>query len=272
MPEVSLHGVSVTYGEVTALHDVSARIPDGSLTALVGQNGAGKSTLMAALLGLLPFEGSISIGGTPPAIGRPDLAYIPDTPQLPGHLRAEEYLAVMGGSDRAISTAQMFGMASLGPISTYSRGMIQRLAIAGAIIRRPAFLIADEPTSALDPATRADIMDIFTRIRPHTTVLWSTHYLAELEAATHVIGLDTAMIYEGPPTLDPLPRWTVTCSDPERLAHLAEGAGLRVTGDLVLEGEVPSVLPGLCANADIDLIELRQVTPTIADLLKERHA
>lgn len=179
-----------------AVSDVSLIVDRGAVHGLLGPNGAGKTTTLKMLLGLVtPSAGSFSILGRPvTASNRAELGFLPEQPYFPPLLTAAQVMRFHGrlaGMDaHAIEarTAELLPRVGLeGKASTlvskFSRGMMQRLGIAQAMISFPAILILDEPASGLDPVGQRDIRNLILEQRDAgTTVLLSSHQLSEVEA------------------------------------------------------------------------------------------
>lgn len=205
---VQINGVTKRFGNHEVLKDIQLDIPENTVFGFVGANGSGKTTLMKCMLGLLPLNaGSITIAGEHVTFGETKsnqyVGYLPDVPEFYPYYTATQYLelcAVVTNMPKTVQQARitellelvgLTGTASL--ISTYSRGMKQRLGIAQALLNRPKLLICDEPTSALDPAGRAQILSILKKAKAETTVFFSTHIIADAEQiCDHV-----AMLHEG---------------------------------------------------------------------------
>jgi ABC-2 type transport system ATP-binding protein len=181
-----------------ALHSVSLTIADGAITALVGPNGAGKTTLLRCMAALeTPYAGSVTIDGldtreAPRAIhGR--LGYLPDFFGLYDALsvrRCLHYAARAHGiAPHDAAGAAQAAAARVGltdrmeqAAGALSRGLRQRLAIAQAIVHRPAVLLLDEPAAGLDPQARRDLSQLLLSLREDgMTIVVSSHILAELE-------------------------------------------------------------------------------------------
>jgi len=184
------------------------RVPEHSVFGFVGKNGAGKTTTMKAILGLLEVdEGEIYVMGERVVFGKSatnrHIGYLPDVPEFYSFMTPKEYLKLCGqslgmsGGDIEQRSAELLALVGLESenrrIKGFSRGMKQRLGIAGALLSRPKILICDEPTSALDPIGRKEILDLLLAVREQTTVLFSTHILSDVER----ICTDVALINEG---------------------------------------------------------------------------
>ena len=205
---VQIKGVTKRFGDHEVLRDIHLDIPEHTVFGFVGANGSGKTTLMKCMLGLLPLTaGTITIAGELVTFGETKsnqhVGYLPDVPEFYPFYTATQYLelcAVITNMPkkeqraRIVELLELVGLAdTTSLISTYSRGMKQRLGIAQALLNRPKLLICDEPTSALDPAGRAQILSILQKAKAETTVFFSTHIVADAEhICDHV-----AMLHEG---------------------------------------------------------------------------
>ncbi|HMA14426.1 MAG: ABC transporter ATP-binding protein [Bacteroidota bacterium] len=192
----TLAGVTMRYGAVTAVENVSLELRAGETLALVGHNGAGKTTLVKLILGLIaPSDGAVKVfEGDPATAGaaglREGLGFLPENVAFHGAMTGRELLRFYARLKRAPGAEvdgllERVGLAAAGGrrVATYSKGMRQRLGLAQALIGEPELLLLDEPTSGLDPASRGDFYGtIDTLRREGATILISTHALAEIEA------------------------------------------------------------------------------------------
>ncbi len=201
--------VSKWYGEVIGLNNFTLEVKPG-ITGIVGPNGSGKSTLFKLMLGLIrPNAGDIRVYGQKPW-NNPGLhsriGFCPDYESLPLESTGREYLSLVGrlhalsGSallGRIEEVADLVGMRDALDRKTggYSKGMKQRMKIAGALVHDPDLLILDEPLSGTDPIVRRDLIDLIKSLyKEHGhTVIVSSHVLFEIERLTHDVGL----IYKG---------------------------------------------------------------------------
>lgn len=196
------------FGDKIVLNGLNLTVPKNSIFGFIGKNGAGKTTTMKMVLGLMkPDAGHILVNDERVAYGQTPtnryIGYLPDVPEFYRFMTAEEYLYYCGdisGMDksenkkRCRELLEMVGLAhEKHRIKGFSRGMKQRLGIAQALYNRPKLLICDEPTSALDPVGRKEILDILMSIREHTTILFSTHILSDMER----ICTDIALLDDG---------------------------------------------------------------------------
>ncbi|MFS0998372.1 ATP-binding cassette domain-containing protein [Enterococcus casseliflavus] len=204
MKMIEINHLSKRFGRKQVLQDLTFSVPKGSVVGFVGQNGAGKTTTMKAILGLIPIdEGEITVCGEVVQFGSAKtnrwIGYLPDVPQFYSFMTAVEYLTFCGKiqpnqepfqPQRVMEVLALVGLeASKQKIAGFSRGMKQRLGLAQALINRPAILICDEPTSALDPLGRKDFLDVLAKIKEETTVLFSSHILADVEQLSDYIAI-----------------------------------------------------------------------------------
>lgn len=195
---IEITNLTFEYPGVLALDNVSLSVAEGDITALVGPNGAGKTTLLSCIAALdTPVSGTIFVNGIDvlkhPRQTHRQVGYLADFYGLYTQLTVEQSLryAAMAHSierdslARAISSAaQRLDIADrLGQkVSTLSRGLSQRLAIAQAIVHEPRVLLLDEPASGLDPEARRSLSKLFVALQEQgMTLMVSSHILAELE-------------------------------------------------------------------------------------------
>lgn len=196
MDMLTLSHVSKAFGTNQIINDLSFSVPEHSIFGFAGKNGAGKTTTMKMILGLMPMDrGEIWVNGERVRYGQNKtnkyIGYLPDVPKFYGFMTPKEYLAlcgqITGMSDgkirrRSKELLELVGLETSDKrIHGFSRGMKQRLGIAQALLNSPQLLICDEPTSALDPVGRKEILDILASVREHTTVVFSTHILSDVE-------------------------------------------------------------------------------------------
>ncbi|HYJ78378.1 MAG TPA: ABC transporter ATP-binding protein [Longimicrobiaceae bacterium] len=182
--------------QVVALDGVTLRVPPGSALGIVGPNGAGKSTLLRLLMGYLrPTGGSVTVGGLGPRryVERHGVAYVPDQVAVPPHwtvrLALRAYAALGEVPDwraRVDAVLEQLGLGEVAerPVHTLSRGTLQRLAVAQALLGERALMVLDEPTHGLDPEWVARLRGIVAGWRaadPARVVVVASHDLAELE-------------------------------------------------------------------------------------------
>jgi ABC-2 type transport system ATP-binding protein len=202
-PIVTTAGLTRNYGG-TGLFDVDLRVPRGSIYGLVGPNGAGKTTLLSILSATRRSDsGTISLD-----TGRDRMAVCPDVPEFDGWLTAFEVVdlarsmvAPTTDSQAVVAALRTAGLAdSIGRrVGGFSRGMLQRLGLACALVGDPELLILDEPTSALDPAGRVEMLNLVAAMRGRRTVIFSSHILADVQRIADQVGIlrDGRMLYQG---------------------------------------------------------------------------
>ncbi len=200
---VSVRGLTKSYRhpwtmKVTpGLTDVSFDVQPGEVFGYLGPNGAGKTTTIKLLAGLLkPTSGQAWLFGT--SIDRVEsrrrLGFLPEQPYFYDSLNGLEYLEFvarlsgMSARDAAAASRRWFGKVGLGErarlvLRKYSKGMLQRLGLAAAMVHEPDLLILDEPMSGLDPFGRRDVRDLILEQRERgATVMLSSHILPDVEA------------------------------------------------------------------------------------------
>lgn len=194
---IEAKGLDKVYrGGVRALHGVDLSVPRGVCYGLLGPNGAGKSTLVKALLGLVhPSAGTASLFGVDirQAAARQGVGYLPEGHAFPPYLSGRgvcRYFGRLGGMggaelEREIGEKlEWVGMSARADerVTTYSKGMKQRVGLAQALIGRPRLVFLDEPTDGLDPLGRSEIRDVIRRVVAEgTTIFFNSHLLSEVE-------------------------------------------------------------------------------------------
>ena len=210
MDMLRISGLRKSFGSKEVLCGLELSVPEHSIFGFIGKNGAGKTTTMKTVLGLIKAdEGEITVNGEKVVYGQTStnryIGYLPDVPEFYGFMTASEYLRfcgeISGVSPAEIKarTEELLTLVGLAGekhrIRGFSRGMKQRLGIAQALLNKPKLLICDEPTSALDPVGRKEILDILLAVKEQTTVLFSTHILADVERiCTDVAFLNNGLI------------------------------------------------------------------------------
>lgn len=197
-PVITARNLSRFYGMILGLNNVSFQVGSG-ITGIVGPNGAGKTTLFRLLLGQIrPSSGDLTVfGETPwnnPRVQR-QIAYCPESEQVPGGLRPLDWLVGLGqisgyssGQARA-EAVDALTRVKLGSehwrknVSAYSKGMKQRVKLAQCLLHKPSLVILDEPMNGLDPMGREDIANVLRDLADQgASVLISSHILHDLEA------------------------------------------------------------------------------------------
>jgi len=195
-PAIQTVNLSKRFGHTVALAGLSMTVPRGEVFGFLGPNGAGKTTSVKLLLGLLrPTSGEAWLLGRP--IGdlqtRRRIGYLPELFRYQGWLSAHEVLALhcelaplprASWKDEITSALETVGLTERANdrVSTFSKGMQQRLGLAAALVGEPELVFLDEPTSALDPVGRHDVREIIRGLASRgTAVFLNSHLLSEVE-------------------------------------------------------------------------------------------
>lgn len=188
----------------TAVRDLSLRVEPGEVYGLIGPNGCGKSTTMKAILGLLtPTEGRTSIFGrsSKEVASRQAVGFLPENPYFYKHLNGLETLVFYGQlcglsgaalKARAMDLLKMTGLEDAADRrgGGFSKGMLQRLGLAQALVHEPRLLVLDEPTAGVDPIGSRKIRDLILEFRERgITVLVTSHLLEQLQEVCDRIGI-----------------------------------------------------------------------------------
>jgi ABC-2 type transport system ATP-binding protein len=200
MSDIELRNVSRWYGNVVAINDITMTIGHG-VTGLLGPNGAGKSTLLHLIAGFLaPSRGELTVGGAPswrnPDIYR-EIGLVPERDSVYAFMTGEEFVRATArlhklpdpdaAAQLAIAIVEMAG-AKDRKISTYSKGMRQRIKVAAALVHDPQVILLDEPFNGMDPRQRLHMMDLLERLGAEgRTILFSSHILEEVERLSGTI-------------------------------------------------------------------------------------
>ncbi len=200
---IEIRNVHKRYSTLQVLRGIDLTVARGEAFGLLGPNGAGKSTLTHTILGLLmPDEGTVKVFGKSDIEQlSPRIGYLPERPRYHTQFAGREYLAILGRlSDlggtklhqRVEAVLDLVGIhdAADRRIGTYSKGMLQRLGVAQAILHEPDLLIVDEPASGLDPGGQRDMAELLRRIQEagHTIFL-CTHQLTEVTRLCDRVGV-----------------------------------------------------------------------------------
>jgi ABC-2 type transport system ATP-binding protein len=218
---VAVHGLTKIFSvpfhptrAVVAVKDLNLRIEPGEVYGLLGPNGSGKSTTLKIILGLVsPTRGRTEIFGRDSRLvqSRDAVGFLPENPYFQKFLTGKETLHFFGRlcglrgarlSNRVNELLDLVGLnkARNRRLSTYSKGMLQRIGLAQALVHDPRLVVLDEPTAGVDPAGSRDICDlIFDLKRRGITVLLSSHLLAQAQEICDRIGIlaDGVLVREG---------------------------------------------------------------------------
>ena len=214
---ITVSNLTKFYGDFKALDSVSFAVEKGWVYGYLGPNGAGKTTTIRTMLGLLkPDQGEVQITGVnptkDPVQALQSLGYAPELPTLQTFFTGEQLLGFMGKMfglatqarrERIRQLLDLVGLKEWGDkkIGNYSKGMVQRLSLALALINDPMVLIMDEPTIGMDPEATAHFRNLFTNLsKQGKTVFISSHLLDEVQRiCTHVGMINKGrMVFYGP--------------------------------------------------------------------------
>lgn len=195
-------------GGVYAVKGVSLSIRQGAVYGLIGPNGSGKSTIMKALVGLLsPDEGSCRVFGQPAtaASNRSEIGFLPENPYFYKFLTGAETVRFYGrlcglhGKVLSARVEEMLALVGLEDAANrrlggYSKGMLQRVGLAQALVQRPRLLVLDEPTAGVDPIGSRAIRDIILNLKEQgMTVFLCSHLLEQVQEVCDNVGI----LYQG---------------------------------------------------------------------------
>ena len=200
MTVIELRNVSRWYGNVVAVNDITMSLGPG-VTGLLGPNGAGKSTILHMIAGFLaPSKGTLTVSGTPswrnPGVYK-NLGLVPERDSVYAFLTGEQFVRataklhslpdVEAATWHAIDRVDMADAAGR-KISTYSKGMRQRIKVAAALVHDPEILLLDEPFNGMDPRQRIHMMDLLAKLGAEgRVILFSSHILEEVERLSGTI-------------------------------------------------------------------------------------
>lgn len=189
---------------VVAVHDLSLTVEPGQVYGLLGPNGSGKSTTMKVVLGLVPpTKGSTQIFGrdSTKVDSHEEVGYLPENPYFYKFLTGEETVCFYGKlcglrgkalRDRARELLKLVGLedAANRRIGGYSKGMLQRIGLAQALVQEPRLLVLDEPTAGVDPVGSREIRDLILDFKSRgITILLCSHLLSQVQEICDRIGI-----------------------------------------------------------------------------------
>lgn len=242
---IEAEGLTMHYGPVVALDDVSFEVKKGEVVGLLGPNGAGKSTTMKILTTYLhPTQGRARVGGidvlTNPLGVRKITGYLPETLPLYMDMEVRTYLNFVGqarglrGADLKRRVEAVVEECGLRPmyrklIRELSKGYKQRTGLAQALVHDPEIVILDEPTSGLDPRQIREVRKLIDGLAERKTVILSTHILQEIEASADRIVIINQGRIVGDGTLDEL---RARVQEDQRIRVALEGSRPEIEGRL----------------------------------------
>lgn len=202
MQAIKMTDLHKRYGAQPVLRGLNLEVARGEVYGLLGPNGAGKSTLMHLLLGFLkPEQGALRVLGVAPQQARSRVGYLPERVRYHTHCTPREYLSDLGrcsnmrGHALRQRCAELLRLVRLETVadrrmSSFSKGMLQRLGIAQALLHSPELLLVDEPTSGLDPVGQQELIELLDHLRRQgLTILLCSHHVAELRALCDRVGI-----------------------------------------------------------------------------------
>jgi ABC-2 type transport system ATP-binding protein len=273
-PAVAVHGLTKIFPvpfhrqSIVAVKDLNLRIEPGEVYGLLGPNGSGKSTTLKIILGLVsPTRGRTEIFGRDSRLvqSREAVGFLPENPYFYKYLTGEETLRFFGRlcgvrgailKNRIKELLDLVGLrkARNRRLGTYSKGMLQRIGLAQALIHEPRLVVLDEPTAGVDPAGSRDIRDLILDLkRRGITVLLSSHLLAQAQEICDRVGIlaDGMLVREG---------------------HLQELIAIENQTELVIadaSDELVTEIESAISRSDAKLIERRKSTTTLERLFLE---
>jgi ABC-2 type transport system ATP-binding protein len=277
-PAVAVDGLTKTFPVplhpargIVAVKDLNLRIERGEVYGLLGPNGSGKSTTLKIILGLVsPTRGRTEIFGRDSRLveSREAVGFLPENPYFYKYLTGEETLRFFGrlcglrGSRLRQRINELLDLVGLTKarkrrLGTYSKGMLQRIGLAQALIHDPRLVVLDEPTAGVDPAGSRDIRDLILDLkRRGITVLLSSHLLAQAQEICDRIGIlaDGVLVREG---------------------HLQELIAIENQTELVIadaSAQLVNEIESVINRSNAKLIERRKSTTTLERLFLEATA
>ena len=277
-PAVAVHGLTKTFPVplhpargIVAVKDLNLRIEPGEVYGLLGPNGSGKSTTLKIILGLVsPTRGHTEIFGRDSRLveSREAVGFLPENPYFYKYLTGEETLRFFGRlcgmkgtclKQRINELLDLVGLTSARKrrLGTYSKGMLQRIGLAQALIHDPRLVVLDEPTAGVDPAGSRDIRDLILDLRRRgITVLLSSHLLAQAQEICDRVGIlsDGVLVREG---------------------HLQELIAIENQTELIIadaSAQLVNEIESVINQSNAKLIERRKSTTTLERLFLEATA
>ena len=247
---------------IVAVRDLNLRVEPGEIYGLLGPNGSGKSTTLKIVLGLVsPTRGTTKIFGRNSSLveSRESVGFLPENPYFYKFLTGEETLRFFGKlcrlkgarlKDRIDELLELVGLTEARDrrLKTYSKGMLQRIGLAQALLNEPKLVVLDEPTAGVDPAGSRHIRDLIVDLKKRgVSVLLSSHLLSQVQEICDRVGI--------------LAKGTLV-----REGRLEELLSVENRSELILENASESLLAEiekLAASSNARLIEHRRSTTTL---------
>jgi ABC-2 type transport system ATP-binding protein len=271
---IEARGLRKAYGPTLALDGVDLRVGEGRIVGLIGPNGAGKTTALKAILGLIPYEGELTVLGRDPWTERDrlmrDVAFIADVAVLPRWMRASQLLDYVAGVHPrfARSKAEAFlAKTSIRPksrVRELSKGMVTQLHLALVMAIDARLLVLDEPTLGLDLLYRKQFYDslLTDYFEGGRTIVLATHQVEEIEQVlTDVLFIDRGRIVFSRRMEELEARYSEVRAHPD---HLAEARALGPMHERQVFGRSVLLFEGVDRGRLEALGEVR--TPALADV------
>jgi ABC-2 type transport system ATP-binding protein len=277
-----------------ALRPLTLAIEEGEVFGFLGPNGAGKTTTLKLLMGLVePSAGTARILGADlddPRV-KAQIGFLPEQPYFYDHLTALElltYYAQLSGvpaKERATKVARMLGRLGLGDaartqLRKYSKGMLQRVGLAQAILHDPKVVFLDEPMSGLDPMGRREVRELIEELRNEgKTVFFSTHILSDAEALCDRVGVIHQGELRGVGAVAQLTAQSqgkvevIFCARSVPAGLVSLGAQARVSGEMVnavIREEQQEAVLDVLQRENIRLISLTPVRSSLEEYYVEK--
>ncbi|MEM6911310.1 MAG: ABC transporter ATP-binding protein [Verrucomicrobiota bacterium] len=269
---------------VQALQNVSLEVSEGEVYGLIGPNGSGKSTTMKIILGLIkPSLGSCTLFGqdSQEVSSKQDLGFLPENPYFYKHLTGAETLRFHGKlcglsgrklEERIEELLVLVGMERGRDrrLAGYSKGMLQRIGLAQALVHRPRVLLLDEPTAGVDPSGSRIIRDLILDLKKTgITILLSSHLLEQVQEVCDRVGIifQGQLVKEGP-----LEELIAIETQSEVILEHASPALLSQIADLVQQDGQAQLLRSGHPKTTLERLFLKETTPASSVALAERPA
>jgi ABC-2 type transport system ATP-binding protein len=261
--------VPLRRGRIVAVRDLSLRVEKGEVYGLLGPNGSGKSTTLKILLGLVSAtSGTTRVFGeeSRSVRSRQDVGFVPENPYFYKFLTGAEAirffgkLSGMSGQALEVRVAELLELVGLADaavrrVGSYSKGMLQRIGLAQALVQDPGLLVLDEPTAGVDPVGSREIRDLIIELKTRgKTVLLCSHLLSQVQEVCDRVGILArgALVREGRVedllTVGDRNEIVLENATPEQLAEIRRAAE-RVGVTVVSSGRVQTTLENLFLDA-----------------------
>ena len=273
-PAVAVTGLTKTFPvpfqrrSIVAVRDLTLRVEPGQVYGLLGPNGSGKSTTLKIILGLVsPTRGKTEIFGrdSREVASREAVGFLPESPYFPKYLTGAETLRFYGKlcgahgarlAQRVDELLALVGLTNAGDrrLGTYSKGMLQRIGLAQALVHEPRLVVLDEPTAGVDPAGSREIQDLILDLkRRGIAVLLSSHLLGQVQEVCDRVGIlaEGVLVREG---------------------AMEELLGIKNQTEIILEGASPGLIEQIVTMAEragARVVEQRKPRTTLERLFLE---